>query len=254
MERYITPERLIRARFGPGLPSWETVVLVFHGFIRSRRIVSRFDTRPFTRRLLSGTTADDLYETTDFSGLIVSNIGARFGCGPTVAALVEELAYLGVQRIIGIGCAGSINREVPRGTQFILERALVTDGTAQRYGAPLWSFVTPDQSLLRVCRDIAASLGEYRRVTGAQVDAIYQETPQLVREWRSKGADVINMEVSTLYSAAAYCGVPAVYLGHVSDELLPDHWDPWTGDDRDEMVDRSADLAYALAKTTASEP
>lgn len=247
LERYITPRFIMEPRFGDEvLPSWETAVLIFHGFTRSSQILSHFCTSPLRRRLLSGVTKEDLHVTSDMSCLVVTNIGARFGCGPTVAAIVEELAELGIKQVIGIGCAGSISPKCPRGTQFVVTRALITDGTSLHYGYKPLSHAEPHRDLLTCARTLLHYPHEPRDVTGAQIEAIYRETPRLASQWRELGAEVINLEISTFYAAASFCGVPAIYFGHVSDELLEDRWSPWTGEDRNSMVDRTASAVKAL--------
>ena len=88
------------------------------------------------------------------------------------------------------------------------------------------------------------------RVTAATIDALYRETPEAVARWRAAGAQVINMEATPLYAAARMCGVCALYIGHVSDELHGAEWKDWFGDDRDSMSRLSADIAVRVLEET----
>jgi purine-nucleoside phosphorylase len=240
----------MRARVGDGpLPEWDAAILVFQGRERSRTILERMPGKPLTGRPFSGLEAGEVYEVDRGGGRvgILANIGSRFGGGPLAVALVEELAVLGVPFAIGLGCAGSIHPDLRRGRQFVVSRALPTDGASRHYLEDGAAEAGPDPRLLSIADSLAPfAFLDVRRVTAATVDAIYRETPENVRGWREMGAGVINMEITPFYAAARACGVAAIYVGHVSDELFGPEWRDWFGEDRKRMLGESADLAIAL--------
>jgi len=250
--RYIDPEFIIRSRIGDiPFPSWNTAILVFHSATRSRPIIDFFDCRPLEYKLLSGLLAEEVYTvaSTPSSIGILTNIGSHFGGGPLAAVLVEELTTMGVKTVIGLGCAGSIAPKVKRGQQFIIDRALVTDGTSKAYVPQGALQCEPDADLLDLASSIAQDRGSaISRVTGLTVDAIYRETKENVSTWRSMGGEVMNMEVTPFYASAKACGMRAIYIGHVSDELFGDSWQSWYGEERNQMAQESADIAYKLAR------
>jgi uridine phosphorylase len=160
--------------------------------------------------------------------------------GPQAAILVEELACLGVKTIIGYGAAGGLTEGFARGTQIVIDRALLTDGTSRSYAdGP----VRADAGLL----DLAGSI---TRATGATVDAIYRETPELIEDLRSQGAQAINLEVTPFYAAGKACGVRCLWLGYVSDVLLDD-WQDWFEDRsawNETTIRNCVDLVTAIAR------
>ena len=57
-------------------------------------------------------------------------------------------------------------------------------------------------------------------------DALYQEWPARVRQWREAGATFVNLETSPFYAVAAYLEIRAVYLGLVTDYVgEPTAWE-----------------------------
>jgi uridine phosphorylase len=230
--RYITPEALLRLRFGdPPWPSWDVAVLCFRGAGGSGALVHKLGARPVGRKILYALeeSADRpfVYETTLGAQRIVLVQRCLWG-GPQTAILVEELACLGVRVIVGFGVAGSLVEALPKGAQIAAVGAVVTDGTSRAYTtAPS---VAPDPGLLSAIEALASRQDiPLEAVTVATVDALYRESPADVRGWLAAGAQAINMETAPLYAAAAACGVRAVWLGHVSDAvwLSADQWDSW---------------------------
>ncbi len=247
--RYIDPLVIMRARAqGAALPSWQAAVIVFHGRARSRAIVERLGGRPMTHTVFAGLEPSEVLSTTCGGrpvGILCS-VGRQAGGGPLAAALVEELSSIGVRWILGLGCAGSIDPSVHRGSQFVIATALATDGTSRSYLGTA-AAATPDETMLQAAAAIEKRRGRpIPRLTAATVDAIYRETPEAVARWRGAGAHIINMEAAPLYAAAQVCGARALYVGHVSDELHGPEWNAWFGGDRGPMAAESADIAAGI--------
>ena len=239
----------MKARIGnDSSPDWFAAVLIFHSQSRSRTMLKVSNAKPFSRRVVSGLAADDIFETV-INGKrigILAQCAKCFGGGPFTSILVEELHYLKVKYIIGLGCAGSIVPEMDRGRQFVINPALVNDGTSKVY-LPETATVDPDPNLLRNLHGLPV----YRKsqtvdATAATIDAIYRETEELMGAFRKQGAEIIKMEAGPLYSACLVCGIPTIYVGHVSDQLLNSEWNNWYGEERNEMAERSAEIVYQL--------
>ena len=227
-ERFITPQKVVSGRFEgqADIPEWDIAVLCFRGPRGSSALVEAVGARPIGRKLLWG-----MEEAADFHSVYEyqtdgKHVGIVTRClwgGPQAAILVEELSHIGVGCIIGYGCAGTIDPELPRGAQFVISTALLTDGTSRHYA---------DEET-RGSAELLGLVKCARQVTAGTVDAVYRETPALLREWRNAGVQVINMEAAPFYAASARCGVESLYLGHVSDVVIGE-WRDWYGG-RDEM-------------------
>ena len=143
--------------------------------------------------------------------------------GPQAAILVEELSALNVSTVIGFGCAGSISPEISHGTQIFVDRALATDGTSKAYRTIDIVF-RPDGRMMDCVSDSVP-------VVAATVDAVYQETPEIIANFREERAQVVNMESAPFYAAAAACNMASLWLGNVSDVLVEGgKWNGWFGD------------------------
>jgi uridine phosphorylase len=132
------------------------------------------------------------------------------------AILLEELACFGLQTAIGFGAAGSLISSQHINEILVADRAVCSDGTSQEYtGEP---YVGPDPELLRLTTALAAQEGASPIVgTVHTTDALYQEWPARIRQWREAGASFVNLETSPFYTVAATLGIRAAYLGLVTD-------------------------------------
>ena len=245
--RYIDPETIMRRRLeGVEHPGWDAAVVCFRDLEGSRTIVSRFGAAPVSHELLWGVEPTEDGPTTftcDMGGRRVVILTRCHWGGPQAAILVEELAQLGVRTVVGVGAAGGLIAEFPRGTQSVASRAVVTDGTSPHYTSR--DVVYPDPGLLDLARTVAGDAGiPTRDACVATVDAVYRETPELVESYRAKGAHIVNMETAPFYAAAARCDVRALWIGHVSDCLSDSGWEPW--DDLDDMTAATADWAARI--------
>jgi len=255
--RYITPEMLLRMRFGERpWPSWDIAVLCFRGEGGGGALIDKLGARP-----VGGKTLYALDESAERPFAFQTTLGGRtilvvqrcLWGGPQAAIFVEELACLGVGVIVGFGVAGSLVETLPKGTQIVGARAQVVDGTTRAYTSA--DAVDPDAGLLAAVRGIAARQGVAltpARLAG--VDALYRETPADVRRWRALGVEAINMETPTLYAAAAACGVRTIWLGHVSDTLWlsTEAWDSWQRPA--ELTDVTVALTVGLLESLCASP
>jgi len=229
--RYITPEKCVRIRLGDRpAPSWKAALLMFRDFPSSKVALDVFaPVSPVRYRMLYNLTSED-FEPFVFEALVDGvPIGIVTRCvwgGPQAAILVEELAALGVRTIVGYGVAGSIDKELKQGDFVVATSALATDGTSQAYAAD--ATLTSDQDLLQKAMEAGKRMGRpFRAVTAATVDALYQETPELVDDLRKQGGQIVQMECSTLYAVSRVCGVRSLWLGYISDSLVGEKWQDW---------------------------
>jgi uridine phosphorylase len=245
--RYIAPETIVRSRLGDHpRPQWDAAVLCFRSYEGSGLLIEAFDAQPLGYKVLWGMDEIPGRPLAHEFTIGAARVGVIARClwgGPQTAILVEELAHLGVKTIVGIGAAGSIAADLPRGTQVVATSALTTDGTSRVY---------TDEAEMHVAPDIYVAIQQAERecpwhlrpVRAATIDAIYRETDVLIRSLVEQGAQVINMEVTPLYAASAVCGVDSVWIGHVSDCLVDCEWEPW--DSLEQMTVESAGIGLDI--------
>lgn len=119
--------------------------------------------------------------------------------GPVSSAVVEELAYYGVDTILAYGlCGGLGTKMLAMGDIYLAESSFVADGTAPRY---------TDQSVVRCDQELADRIcdqwdGGIVRVQAATVDAIYREDDAYLQSLRDKSCDIIHIDTSHLYAVS----------------------------------------------------
>jgi purine-nucleoside phosphorylase len=230
---YITPEVFMQGRFDDNpRPEWTTAVLCFRDLEGSGLLVQELGARPLGYQVLTGMEEfpGNPFPYAHELAIGQAKVGVVARCGwggPQTAILVEELAYLGVTRIIGIGAAGSIDSTIPKGSQVVAQAALTTDGTSKAYTD------APELKGDELLCSLALAAGErfstgIRKVCVVTTDALYRETEAEVRTWRARGGQVVNMETSALYAASETCKISSLWIGHVSDCLVGVEWEDWS--------------------------
>ena len=208
----LTPEQVLHLR-GVSLDDFhfDIAILCFRGQTASHKVLDAFPVTCIERNIL----CSEAYAGRAGDKQVVILPQVVWG-GPVTAILLEELACFGVQTVIGFGAAGSLVSSQHIGKMFVADRAVCSDGTSRQYTDE--PYVSPASELLRLTVAFASQERATPIVgTVHTTDALYQEWPARIRQWREGGATFVNLETSPFYAVAAYLGVSAVYLGLVTD-------------------------------------
>lgn len=231
-DRYLNPELVMNNRFDNHLkPEWKIAILCFRDYVGCDVIIKAFNAKPIKGYKVfygidAGETHKQVFEA-EIDGNKICIITRLSWGGPQAAILVEELSHLGTEYIIGYGVAGSIDKVLNKGDQVIGIESLITDGTSRCYVDGRVALFC-NEELLNLTRDEAKILNiGIKEVVVANVDALYRETKELIREYQSKGAQVVNLETSALFAASEVCHVKSIWVGFISDSLVSDNWDGW---------------------------
>jgi len=144
---------------------------------------------------------------------------------PYAVMILEVLRAWGVRRGFFMGWCGSIDRGVRIGDLIVPTGAWIDEGTSLHYGQNFQSAAVPDQKLQAVLQ-----LGLQRHRTTFHsgliwtTDAIFRETREQIDHFHGLEALAVEMELSALFSAAAFYGLPVAALLTVSDELFTYQW------------------------------
>lgn len=225
--RYITPGMIVKGRLGKNpKPNWDIVVICFHSQEKSQMLVNYFNANPLGYSVFSKVNDNDVLE----AKVGKKKVGILRWCtggGPITAALVEELAFIGVKYIIGIGAAASISKNINKGDIVVAEEASIKDGTSKSYW-PLEDMLFSSKELTDIVKkagmELCLNIKGTRAVT---VDTIYRETEELISPWREEGCQILNWEITPLYAASKACKVKSIWMGHISDKLVTREWDNW---------------------------
>jgi uridine phosphorylase len=148
----------------------------------------------------------------------------RFPIGaPATITLVEDLIACGARRLLFVGAAGSLSRDLPIGSLALATGANREEGTSFHY-LPADASPRPAPALLAALRRAASD----RRRTLAEgpvwtTDAVYRELTAKVQAYAAQGVLAVEMEAAALFAVARFRGVEAALIVAMSDELFH----PW---------------------------
>lgn len=231
---YVTPHRLLAYRASEGRALASPPPAVILGW--QRALLERVKVHRRCREVPG--PAGALLELSDHVGFARLPIGA-----PVVAVVLEELAALGVQVVVGVGTAGGLSEHLEPGDVVLCSAALRDDGTSHHYAAPgRWAH--PDASLLDQLR---SALPDATVGPTWTTDAPYRETAEEIVSYRREGILTVDMEASALFAVASYLGVKAASVFCVSDVLNGPAWQPHFGT---KQVDEALWKAFEVVEAT----
>lgn len=144
--------------------------------------------------------------------------------GPVASAVVEELAYYGIEYILAYGLAGSLGeKKCDIGDFYIIEDALAADGTTKHYTKN--DIVLSDDGLSQNIQKWWVQKKEKHLipVRAATGDAIYRENDDLLRTFRQHGCHIVNLDSAHLYAVAKINGeektIKTIQCGVISDSV-----------------------------------
>jgi uridine phosphorylase len=210
---YVTPHQLLRYRAEQGrvvdTPP-RAVIVGWQGTLAERVKTTR------TAREIAG-PAGAVLELSPTVGFARLPIGA-----PVVAIVLEELAVLGVELIVGVGTAGALADALRPGDGVVCSAALRDEGTSHHY-APPSPWASPDPGLVS---SLQAALPDAAVGPTWTTDAPYRETTEEIGRYRSEGILTVDMEAAALFTVAEALGLRAASVFCISDTLHGTEWAP----------------------------
>lgn len=138
-----------------------------------------------------------------FAGKPVSVQSSGMGC-PSAAIVVEELAQLGVRRIMRVGTCGGLQPDMTMGDLVIAVSATPADATAAHYVGNEPHAPTADFALVHEAVHQAKHLGRPVRVGPiVSSDIFYQPDPEQAQRWSQRGILAVEMEAAVLFTLGA---------------------------------------------------
>lgn len=179
-----------------------------------------------------------------YKGKRISVMGHGMGAPSMGIYSYELFHFYGVETIIRVGSAGSLQTDLHVG-DLVLAMGTCTDSNyAHQYG--LSGVFTPiaDFSLLRKAAESCDSLG-YRYKVGNLLtsDLFYDERP-LNEEWIKMGVLAKEMEIAALYMNAARAGKHALGICTISDHIITG--EVTTAEERQTTFTKMMDVAFSL--------
>lgn len=154
-----------------------------------------------------------------YSGVPLSICSTGIG-SPSAAIAVEELAAVGVKRLIRVGTTGALQAEIGVGDLVVPTAAAKDEGTTKRYESATIPAV-PDYRVLAALVEEASGT-EVPLHIGPIVtdDAYYAETEAYVDAWESAGLLAVEMEAASIFALARRKGLAAGAICTVDGNLV----------------------------------
>jgi uridine phosphorylase len=164
------------------------------------------------------------YSTAEVEGSLLSVFGAPLG-SPQAALVLERLIAMGARKVFTFGCCGSIQFTLRTGDLVIPTHALSEEGTSAHYplsdGLQAKADKRITQSIMKCCLEKHLPWAEGGVWT---TDAIFRETRSKVNRYAEMDILAVEMEMSALFTVAAYRRISLGGLLVVSDELARPTW------------------------------
>ncbi len=157
-------------------------------------------------------------------GKEISVFGTPLGA-PQAALVLERLIAMGATKILAFGCCGSLQPDVEVGTLVVPTSALSEEGTSVHYPLPRGKEARADEGIVELCRREAQE--KKFKISAGKVwttDALFRETRGKTSKYSKMGLLAVEMEMSALFTVAAYRNVQMGGLLVVSDELASLKW------------------------------
>ncbi|MBD0330527.1 MAG: DeoD-type purine-nucleoside phosphorylase [Thermoleophilia bacterium] len=177
-----------------------------------------------------------------YEGRPVSVQATGMGC-PSAAIVIEELAQLGVERMLRIGTCGGLQPDMQLGDVIVAVSAVAADATAAHLvGEP--HAPTADWQLVHGAVHAAKELGRPVRV-GPVVssDLFYNPDDGQYGRWSARGILAVEMEAAVLFTLGALRRFAAGCLLTVSDVVLEGEFVRISDEEMRAAVDGMTELA-----------
>ncbi len=157
-----------------------------------------------------------------YKGVRVSVMASGMGM-PSIGIYSYELYnFFGVENIIRIGSAGSMQEHIKVRDLVIGMGACTNSRYPEQFGLPGAFAPTADYTLLSVAVNEAQKLGiNYHVGNILSSDTFYSDTKEASSlSWAKMGVMAVEMEAAALYCNAARCGKRALAVCTISDSLV----------------------------------
>jgi uridine phosphorylase len=191
----------------------------------------------------AGAMNADVYAVKKTKGKVA--VLTSFGGGsPMVMELAEELAVMGVRKMILMTWGGTLQTDLQPGDIVVCNRAIRDEGASHHY--------LPHEKYVEASGSLVTALVEAIRARGAQctvgttwtTDAPYRETREEVMKYQSEGVKTVEMESAGLFTVGQVREVQTASVVIGMDSLATLRWET---PERLDGIMRSLEIVYAAA-------
>lgn len=182
-----------------------------------------------------------------YRGVKVSVMASGMGMPSMGIYSYELFNFFGVEQILRIGSAGSIQKNVAIRDIVLGAGACTNSAYAKQYHLPGTFAPIGDFELLRRAAEIAEKMGlNYHVGNLLSSDTFYCDGAGDTLSWAKMGVMAVEMEAAALYMNAARAGKKALAICTVSDSILTG--EATTAEERQSSFTQMMELALELAR------
>jgi DeoD family purine-nucleoside phosphorylase len=180
-----------------------------------------------------------------YRGRPVSVQASGMGC-PSAGIVVEELAMLGVERIVRVGTCGGLQPNMQIGDLVIALSAVPADATPLHLIGNEPHAPTAHWDLIHAAVHKAKELGKPVRVGPiVSSDVFYNPDREQYQRWSDRGVLAVEMEAAMLFTLGALRKLKTGCLLIVSDVVVEGEFVRISDEDMRKAVDEMTELALA---------
>ena len=154
------------------------------------------------------------------TAVYLSRVGA-----PACVAGMEEIIAMGAEKIVMFGSCGILDEKAGDGKIIIPVSAVRDEGTSYHY-LPAGDEVYADEYTVQIFRNCLKEYKvPYTEGKTWTTDAIYRETPGLIKERKKQGCIAVEMECSAAMALAKFRNIPFVQFLYGADSLDGEQWE-----------------------------
>jgi purine-nucleoside phosphorylase len=184
-----------------------------------------------------------------FRGKRVSVQSSGMGC-PSAGIVIEELATLGVKKIVRVGTCGGLQPDLEIGDLIVALSATPADSTALHLVGGEPHAPTADWEVVHGAVHHAKEQGRKLRVGPiVSSDLFYNPDLNQYKRWSDRGILAVEMEAAVLFTLGALKKIQTGCVLFVSDMLVAGEFVRISDQDMQRAVDQMTELALLVIST-----
>ena len=148
-----------------------------------------------------------------------------FCTAPGAASTIEELHAMGCGRFLVCGGAGALRGELSLGEIVVPTAAVRDEGTTYHYLPPAREVECHPEAVACLLSGLERMGLPFTTGKTWTTDAIYRETPDLIRRRRQEGCVTVEMEAAAFFAVSKYYDIPLAQLLYAGDDVSGEAWD-----------------------------
>ena len=172
-------------------------------------------------RTIRGENPLDVYKFKD-SDILIS-LG-QVGC-PACAGNLDLFNEMGITKVIFCGGGGVLDKDIKVGQLLVVEGAIRDEGFSYHYIEPSRYIYTDPVIMDKIAKYLSDNGISFTRGLTWTTDAIFRETTELIKQRKSEGAKIVEMEQAGCIAVSQYRGFDYGAIIYGGDDVFGDEWD-----------------------------